>query len=275
MNYDINFILFLIFVIIIVYYLFFFLINYDLKPKENMSEMSEINTTSNKYDIMLVISRYNENLNWLNDYPFNMYPNIIYNKGTNNKFFKNKNTKNVIKLKNLGKCDATYLQHIIENYDNLNNLTVFLPGSIDIDYKYKKSKKLLEELEKNNGYSVFISKKHENVKKELYKFNLENYSTSNKENKLINSENKLKLSSIRPFGRWFESKFGNIIIKNISFYGIFSVSKKDILNHEIEYYKDLLSELLVSSNPEVGHYFERSWEAVFYPFSPETKYIYG
>ena len=34
-------------------------------------------------NIELVIARYNEDLNWLNEEPFNKYPYIVYNKGNN------------------------------------------------------------------------------------------------------------------------------------------------------------------------------------------------
>ena len=77
-------------------------------------------------NIEIVISRYNENLEWLNYEPFNKYKNIIYNKGPNDDFCKTNNIK-VFNLENIGRCDHTYLFHIIENYDNLADITVFLP----------------------------------------------------------------------------------------------------------------------------------------------------
>jgi hypothetical protein len=43
-----------------------------------------------------------------------------------------------------------------------------------------------------------------------------------------------------------------------------AVHKNDILRHPIQYYKDLIKELEFT-NPEVGHYFERSWIAIFKP----------
>ena len=35
----------------------------------------------------------------------------------------------------------------------------------------------------------------------------------------------------------------------------------------VHYYMDLIKDLDKSSNPEAGHYFERAWEAVFYPMT--------
>ena len=78
----------------------------------------------NKY-IEIIVSRYNENLNWLNDYPFNQFQYTIYNKGINDDFVKNNVTK-IITLPNVGRCDHTYLYHIVKNYNNLRPITVFI-----------------------------------------------------------------------------------------------------------------------------------------------------
>ena len=51
--------------------------------------------------------------------------------------------KKVISLKNLGKCDHTYFHHIVNNYNKLADVTIFLPGSIDTSsIKYIKTLKL-------------------------------------------------------------------------------------------------------------------------------------
>ena len=41
-----------------------------------------------KNNVEIVISRYNEDLLWLNEYPFNQFEYIIYNKGDNDNFDK-------------------------------------------------------------------------------------------------------------------------------------------------------------------------------------------
>lgn len=224
-----------------------------------------IETFDNNTDsIQLVISRYNEDLEWLKDEPFSKYNNIIYNKGINDNFYSNdKSTIN--KLENIGRCDATYIYHIINKYDSLANVTVFLPGSLNIDYKHKKAVTLINEIEKHQD-TVFVSSFYNDVKKELYDFQLDDWQSRDQKNKVINSEYKLSVASIRPFGKWFESVFGNIVIQHVSYYGIIGISKKDITKHSKQYYEKLYQEFGDnSSNPEVGHYFERSWEAVFYP----------
>jgi hypothetical protein len=222
-------------------------------------------------NIEIVISRYNEDLSWINDDLFNKYSNIIYNKGTNNNFVTNNLTKNIINLKNLGRCDHTYLYHIIQNYDNLANITIFLPGSVNMDYKYTKAKMLVNEIEKYND-TVFIGYRYNDVVDELYNFELNEWSASNKTNLELNNESKLDLARIRPFGLWYKNKFKNLKINYVSYWGILGISKKDILQYPKSYYINLITELETSSNPEVGHYIERSWNAIFNKFN-NVKYI--
>lgn len=215
-------------------------------------------------EILLVISRYNEELEWIDYEAVKKYKNIIYNKGSNNNFKKNKNTLEVINIPNVGREGHTYLYHIINNYyNNLHDVIVFLPASIDSSNdKLMKIVHILENLE--NGIISNHCTKYNNVKTDLYDFQLDNWSASDPKNIEINPEMKLELSKIRPFGKWFESHFGDMVIINEVYYcGIFAVHKNTILYHPLSYYEELMKELSLSSNPEAGHYFERSWGAIF------------
>lgn len=70
----------------------------------------------------LVISRFNENIDWLNKIP-NLFDDIfVYNKGEDNILSKQ---YKIIKVKNVGREAQTYLQFIIDNYDNLADYTLF------------------------------------------------------------------------------------------------------------------------------------------------------
>jgi hypothetical protein len=214
--------------------------------------------------IDIVISRYNENLEWITEINEEEFNIIVYNKGINDNFIKLANMS-IIKLNNVGRCDHTYLYHVITNYNNLANITVFLPGSGNIDYKMDKIKELMA-LIKTHNKAVFLPDQIcTNVKHTMYKFTISEYVSTDIQNRDLNPESNLELSEIRPYGRWYEHYFNDIRINSISYYGIFSVDKMDILQHSIEYYENLIKQLCNTSNPEVGHYFERSWCAVFYP----------
>jgi hypothetical protein len=221
--------------------------------------------------VQLVIARYNEDLKWINDEPYKKYKNIIYNKSDNSDFSTSEKTTDVVSLPNVGRCDHTYLYHIINNYNNLANITVFLTGSLNLDHKKNKSTRLLNEID-NNKQNVFLCSKYKNVQKELYDFQLDGWKSSDEKNSALNTENNLDKAKIRPFGKWFSDKFDDLKIEHVSYYGIFSVNKKEILQHPKSYYENLIKDLETSSNPEAGHFFERAWAAVFHPMS-ETKFI--
>jgi len=211
--------------------------------------------------IDLVISRYNETLDWLYKIDTTNINVICYNK--NIKKFNHPKVNRVIDLPNVGKCDHTYLYHIIENYDKLNDITIFAPGSCDMNEKWGQ---FINTYSKAIYFkkSIFQTSKHINVKNDLYDFTLDNYETANIENRNMNNEVKTQLCSIRPFGKWYESKFGKLEIKHITYKGIFAVSKNDIHKRSKCFYKELINELM-TSNPESGHFIERSWIAIFNP----------
>jgi hypothetical protein len=225
--------------------------------KEGYDDLSENN-------IDIVISRYNEKLDWLQNEPFNQIPIIIYNKGVNDDYYKPEKLKNDIKLENIGRTSHTIFYHIINNYDNLANVTIFLHGSSDNWNKYENAVKLTENVKKHNK-SVFVASKYDDIKTDMYDFTLDNYSSTDNSNFKVNPENELILSDIRPFGKWYESLFGDIKTNYVSYTDMIAVSKEHIRQHPIEYYENLINQTNTGSNTETGHYFERAWEAVFYP----------
>ena len=67
-------------------------------------------------DCCIIVSRFNEDISSLNNYK--EFKIIIYNKGNE---LKKDNFKEIIKLKNVGRESHTWLNHIVENYYNLND----------------------------------------------------------------------------------------------------------------------------------------------------------
>jgi len=216
-------------------------------------------------NIDIIISRFNEDLNWTQEAPFNLFQYIVYNKGNNDNFNKT-NVKQIINVENVGKNDHTYLYHIIENYDNLANIIVFFPGSLNLDYKKIKAKRILDNIIQSNFTKAYFFGYHsQNVKETFRNFTLDDWETSDKNNLLLNNETSLKKCVIRPYGNWYTFFFGNTQAHWNTWWGIFSVDKRDIIQHPIERYKMLLQTVNTHSNPEAGHYIERSWGAIFYP----------
>jgi hypothetical protein len=215
--------------------------------------------------VKIIVSRYNENLNWLEEEPFRDFNFIIYNKGENDDFNKT-NVVDIIRLPNIGKCDHTYLYHIINNFDNLDDILIFLPGSLNISSKKSKAIEMLERIKINNFQNaVFIGDYSRSILKEFYDFTLSSWCSSSSDNYEKNNSCSVFPANIQPFGRWYLHNFGNIPVNYYTFQGIFSVHKNDILQHSKYRYEKLLQQLEIDAHPEAGHYVERSWGAIFYP----------
>jgi len=216
-------------------------------------------------NVEIIVSRFNEDLNWTMEYPFNQFEYTVYNKGINDDFIKTNVTK-IIKLNNVGKCDHTYLYHIIKNYNDLSNIVVFFPGSLDMYYKKEKAIKLLNLIIKNNfSKAYFIGDYQKNLFNTFKDFKLDEWKTTNEKNVTINSESSLQKCRLRPYGVWYRYFFGKKQAHWLSMWGIFSVDKRDILQHKKSRYELLIQTVNKHSNPEAGHYIERSWGAIFYP----------
>lgn len=212
---------------------------------------------------MICVSRYNEDLSWTTEYPFHQFSYIVYNKGINENFEK-KHVAKVVSLPNVGRCDHTYLHHIVTHYPNLPSTVVFLPGSTEMSYKKRVATKLLLSiLQKKRAF--FVGCETESIYKEFLDFSQDEYCCQNQNNQSLNSETLVHPCPQRPFGNWF-LRHGFHDVGIYCYYGIFSVDKRDILQHPLSRYKQLLAELAVHSNPEVGHYTERAWATIFGPF---------
>lgn len=226
-----------------------------------------------KKKINVIISRYNEDLEWIDEYPFNQFQYIVYNKGINENFCKN-NIKQIINIPNVGRCDHTYLYHIINNYDNLSDILVFFPGSLNIECKKQKAIKILNYIILNEYKNAYFLGNYQNDVFETFKdFKLDNWKSTDLKNLKINSESQLQLCRIRPYGKWYRYFFGNTKAKWNTYLGIFSIDKRDVIQHLKIRYEILLNTVSNSSNPEAGHYIERSWGAIFYPMIHTKKIV--
>jgi hypothetical protein len=220
--------------------------------------------------IEIVVARYNEDLNWTKEYPFNQFKYTIYNKGKNDNFTKPALYR-VFQLPNVGRCDHTYLYHVVANYSTLAPITIFLPGSIQINHKKEIAVKLINHILSCNN-AVFLGFTTSNIKHEFKTFYLDNWAASDPNNRINNEDSKLQPALLRPYGKWYKHFFKKTIVKNYCFMGIFSINKLDIIKHDISRYIQLLNCVSGHSNPEVGHYIERSWAAIFHPLLA-TKFV--
>ena len=216
-------------------------------------------------NVEIVVARFNEDLAWLNEYPFNQFEYTVYNKGDNENFNKF-NVKTIINIKNVGMCDQTYLYHIIKNYQSLYNITVFLPGSVHLKNKKGKAIEILNNIilsDYSNAY--FVGNYYNSIKNTFYNFKIDSYKGDCEENNTKNNETILSKCKLRPYGIWYQYFFGNTQAHWVTLSGIFSIDKRDIIQHPIDRYIKLIKTVNYFSNPEAAHYIERSWGVIFFP----------
>jgi hypothetical protein len=178
--------------------------------------------------------------------------------------FEKTNVIKIINLENVGRDCHTFLYHIYTNYDKLHDITIFLPGSVDMFYKKIIAKDLLKSINKYNK-AFFLCQPVDNMhKNNLFNFTMDKYTCTNKQNYNLNKMSEIEKSKIRPFGKWYKYHINNDFnINYLSYNCIFSVDKRDILNNSKQFYYNLMNEMNYHNNHETVHYLERSWATLF------------
>lgn len=237
----------------------------NILNETNSEPTTIISSPENETQIEIVVARYNESLNWTTEFPFNQFTYTVYNKGINDHFTKTHVNK-IINLPNVGRCDHTYLHHIVRNYDpkSLAKVTIFLPGSINMAHKKPIARRMLMYILKTKR-AAFFAQHSESIRSEFAGVTMDSYVCGNPYNRAINPEVKCLPALIRPYGSWYDHHFGERIVKSYAYYGILSVDKRDIMQYKKDWFLKFLYGLARHSNPEAGHFTERSWAAIFYP----------
>jgi len=202
----------------------------------------------------IIISRFDENLSWLERYKsFNI---IIYNKGEK---LKKNNFKKIYNLKNVGRESHTWLYHIVRNYDQLDDINIFLQGKIDdLNCMAFQDVNLYE---KNMPSLGFCCSRLGLLGPFHWKDNI----GIEKNSKYLSQwENKGIRKSNLGFRKFAKKLFPNIpLFVATSYGGCFAVKRELIQQHNKDFYKYILTFLEDHKNPIEGHYMERLWCFMF------------
>lgn len=206
----------------------------------------------------IVIARYNENLDWI----YKIIKLItIYNKGEQLKILdelrKIPRLINDISLHNVGRESHTYLYHIINNWDNLSNITLFTQGTLSPEHRPLPI--CLYLIDKNQDITINLFNKGVKLNSQKRLIHLGKY----KDNLLAGKMRPAQLNFIDWWNKFIGYPFPGE--ENIlwSHGAIFSVTKELIKKNTKEYYQRLITCIEDHPDPEEGHYFERAWFYIF------------
>ena len=247
--------------------------NYNEHMNQLYQKVEKVKWTETDALVHIIITKYNEIDIDKMIKPFKNKKNVmvyIYNKGNKieDELFADATNVSIIEIPNLGWDSYAYFKHVINNYDNLPDYIYLLHASVmQIDHKMNLYGELIN---KSNELDSNINNKYYyggGLNSESGDFTISEWNATSIYNRTTG--NKFTISNIRPLKKWLESKINKIpdnmidnnIIK-INYYGMFVVSKNNILRYKKEWYQNILDEISVWQS-EVNHYLERSWY-IFY-----------
>jgi hypothetical protein len=185
----------------------------------------------------IVVARYNENVEWTLQ-----FPNVtIYNKGE-----PLGGDYTEISLPNVGREGHTYYKHIIDNYDKLDDYTVFLQGN-----PFDHSPNIISAL-----YTILSYYTSDNLKTD-YGILSEHYFETNLSGCEVHYRTR---NEIIPMQQVYQHLF-NERRENVRYIvgagAQFIVSKEQILKRPREFYEKIVKLLEYDNNPIEGFVIER------------------
>ncbi len=205
-----------------------------------------------------VVAAYRENLDWLKE-DFGYLPgrpNIIV-------YAKHQDTQTQWPgsplLPNVGRCDHTYLHHIVTNYDTLAPMTLFTTASA-YEMGVKKLKldliifpRLASTKFRALGYTI-------PPLKSFTKPTWRARGAANFTPEIHAKTDNTVLAQVRPYGKWWKARFGKTPFPKLSYLsGVFAATREAIRGVPLEIWQGLLAEHCFGENLEVGHFMELSW----------------
>lgn len=201
----------------------------------NVILKSSSNVEFKPNNVILIVSRYNEDITWTTQFP-NV---IIYNKGNNVDI-------NCIKLDNVGRESHTYYKYIVDNYENLTySHYVFLQG-----YPFDHSPNLIKTLHyyiNNENLNINFA----NISEKIINFDFKNGCIHHPGLPLV--ENYIKIFSKQPDKKIYSFGAG----------AQFIVSRETILKRPKTFYKNILNLLSKEVCPIEAYVLERLHSIIF------------
>ena len=192
------------------------------------------------YKKELVVAKYREDINWIKDCSSIDKVTVYY---------KNENSQeNVNSLPNIGRESHSYLYHILNNYNNLSDYTIFCQGDpIFHDCHF---------IEKINSIdSIILS----HIQKGFYFFAGE---CKEEINETYSEKHPVGLPISYFLDLLFDIKIPQKISITYNCSAQFLVKKQNILNRPKSFYRFLINFVSNEKDPIEGYIFERIWKFI-------------
>jgi hypothetical protein len=212
--------------------------------------------------VQVVVARYAEDLRWLDELPHRDI--VVYDKNdAGDASHGNPPARAVVRrLRNEGREGHTYLHHILRHWDDLADVTIFLPGSAHAHfYKRRKLVRVVDAVCAGRPGAVPASRAPQPIHEHLAGLALDEWASTDADNARATRVVDLKPCDPRPFGRWYAAR-GLPPTRFVTYHGVFAASRDRIRSNPRALYRALLDDVRGHSNPEAGHYLERSWHAL-------------
>lgn len=213
----------------------------------------------------LVISRYNEDIQWIQNIDTTLFDIIVYNKGSPIHHIDIESRCKIIHLENIGRESHTYLYHIIQNYHHLPEYILFCQGSPFDHVRDTFLEELYQVVQSNLTFHSF-SKDHLYIGYDPGKNKF--YERGMLHNSLWENHHDIESPTFQMIHTLYPNRKNNLAELKIHFEpgANFAVCRKLIVHYPIDFYRKCIQTLHNSSNPvnpPEGHAFERLWRFIF------------
>ena len=221
----------------------------SMKGSNRIINNIKIRNFRTNYEV--VAAHFDENLDWLLAEASHVH---VYHKGK--RIIPDLRFNQWETLPNVGRESHTYLHHIIQNYDRLSYVTVFIQAGTNADHA-------------NNCYTNithYVKKASKSGYAAKRTFVLDAWGRIPHHGKWLTSLSSGKMRrSNYTLGQFWDVGLGipHPPVIRSSLKGCFAVTRDRIHFRSLSTYKKLISFINDHPNPEEGHYFERMWHGIF------------
>lgn len=185
---------------------------------------------------------------------------IVYHRGGDKYAWNDGIPQNVkiIPLENVGRESYVIHYHICQHYDHLPDRLIFIPANWRT-----RTYGVSQVLQQVHGNEFLPRPAYVPWSSEQF-FQLDKWLGLSDINRAEVEKQEYTVASIRPYGKWYVERIPVPYKDWLVLNGVISVPRNNILRYPLPLYQNWLAELKDSGvNPEIGHYWERTWYSLF------------